>query len=140
MCVHYLIDCIQAVKAARKAFDEGPWPKMTAKVCLHVCMHASYTSSDTHRCIMFGDGGCVGTLHQEAMQAAVCAMQLKRTACMQTVLQERGRVLYRLADLMERHAQELAMLETLVGGLPNLLYFSAWIQSRCELTDCVRGF
>jgi len=31
-------DINRAVKAARKAFDEGPWPKMTAYVtCFHYC-------------------------------------------------------------------------------------------------------
>ena len=28
---------------------------------------------------------------------------------------ERGRVIYRLADLLEKHSEELALLETLVG-------------------------
>ena len=27
-------DIDRAVKAARKAFDEGPWPRMTAYVCI----------------------------------------------------------------------------------------------------------
>ena len=31
---------------------------------------------------------------------------------------ERGRILYRLADLMEKHADELAALETLDNGKP----------------------
>lgn len=30
-------DVNRAVKAARKAFDEGPWPKMTAYVCSEYC-------------------------------------------------------------------------------------------------------
>ena len=51
-----------AVKAARKALTEGPWPKMSAA--------------------------------------------------------ERGRLLYKLADLMESHAEELARLETLDNGKP----------------------
>src|SRR4030095_3732275 len=51
-----------AVAAARRAFDSGPWPKMTAR--------------------------------------------------------ERGRVLYRLADLIEKTADELAALETLNNGKP----------------------
>lgn len=51
-----------AVKAARKAFEEGPWPKMSAA--------------------------------------------------------ERGRLLLRLADLVERHQEELAALETLDNGKP----------------------
>jgi aldehyde dehydrogenase (NAD+) len=51
-----------AVSAARRAFDSGPWPKMTAR--------------------------------------------------------ERGRLLYKLADLIEEHADELAALETLNNGKP----------------------
>lgn len=31
---------------------------------------------------------------------------------------ERGRILFRLADLMEKHAEELAALETLDNGKP----------------------
>src|SRR5208283_1861484 len=51
-----------AVQAARKAFEEGPWPKMNAS--------------------------------------------------------ERGRLLHRLADLIEKHQEELAALETLDNGKP----------------------
>jgi aldehyde dehydrogenase (NAD+) len=51
-----------AVKAARKAFESGPWPKMNAA--------------------------------------------------------ERGRLLYKLADLIEEHLEELAALETLDNGKP----------------------
>lgn len=53
-------DVERAVQAARKAFDEGPWPRMTGE--------------------------------------------------------QRGRVLLRLADLVEDHADELALLETLDNG------------------------
>ena len=35
-------DVNRAVAAARKAFDEGPWPKMTAYVTIPYC--ASYVS------------------------------------------------------------------------------------------------
>jgi aldehyde dehydrogenase (NAD+) len=55
-------DIDQAVKAARQAFEEGPWKKMSAS--------------------------------------------------------ERGRLMYRLADLMEAHQEELAQLETLDNGKP----------------------
>src|SRR5437764_6806033 len=51
-----------AVKAARKAFEEGPWPRMSAS--------------------------------------------------------ERGRLLHRLADLIEQHREELAALESLDNGKP----------------------
>jgi aldehyde dehydrogenase (NAD+) len=55
-------DVDRAVKAARKAFDEGPWPRMNAS--------------------------------------------------------ERGRLLNRLADLIEQHKEELAALESLDNGKP----------------------
>ena len=55
-------DIDAAVRAARKAFEEGPWRKMSAR--------------------------------------------------------ERGKCLYRLADLVERHQEELAILETLNNGKP----------------------
>ena len=51
-----------AVKAARRAFDKGPWRKMSAR--------------------------------------------------------ERGKLIYRLAELMDEHREELAMLETLDNGKP----------------------
>src|SRR5947208_8402950 len=51
-----------AVKAARKAFEDGPWPKMNAS--------------------------------------------------------ERGRLLNKLADLIEQHHEELAILESLDNGKP----------------------
>jgi len=55
-------DVDKAVKAARTAFDSGPWPKMAAA--------------------------------------------------------ERGRLLYKLADILETYAEELARLETLDNGKP----------------------
>jgi aldehyde dehydrogenase (NAD+) len=55
-------DVDKAVKAARKAFDGGPWRKMNAR--------------------------------------------------------ERGRIMYKLAELMEEHIDELAALETLDNGKP----------------------
>jgi aldehyde dehydrogenase (NAD+) len=57
-----LQDVEKAVKAARKAFDEGPWRRMAAS--------------------------------------------------------ERGRLLYKLGDLVEKHADELAALEALDNGKP----------------------
>lgn len=56
------IDVDLAVKAARKAFDEGPWPRM----------------DPAHR----------------------------------------GRIMYKIADLMEQHIDELAVLESLDNGKP----------------------
>jgi phenylacetaldehyde dehydrogenase len=56
-------DVDKAVKAARKAFDEGPWSRMSPS--------------------------------------------------------ERGRLLWRLADLIEQHAEEFATLESLDNGKPS---------------------
>ena len=55
-------DVDRAVKAARKAFDEGPWPRMSPS--------------------------------------------------------ERGRLLWKLSDLIEKHAEEIATLESLDNGKP----------------------
>lgn len=62
-------DVDRAVKAARKAFESGPWPKMTAA--------------------------------------------------------ERGRILHRLADLIEQHQEELAALESLDNGKPYTVALAA---------------
>jgi aldehyde dehydrogenase (NAD+) len=56
------VDVEKAVKAARRAFDSGAWPKMSAT--------------------------------------------------------ERGKLMFKLADLIEKHADELALLETLDNGKP----------------------
>ncbi|HLV86210.1 MAG TPA: aldehyde dehydrogenase family protein [Candidatus Sulfotelmatobacter sp.] len=56
------VDVDEAVKAARKAFESGPWSRMSAA--------------------------------------------------------ERGKLIYKLADLVEKHADELAMLESLDNGKP----------------------
>lgn len=78
------VDVDKAVKAARKAFDHGPWPKMTAK--------------------------------------------------------ERGKILFKLGDLLDVHREELAMLESLDNGKPlaisravdipasadHIRYFAGW--------------
>ncbi len=45
------------------------------------------------------------------MLHSVSAMPTRRA------VQERGRMLYRLADLVEENAEELALLETLVSNL-----------------------
>lgn len=55
-------DVDKAVKAARRAFDEGPWPRLDAA--------------------------------------------------------DRAKIMYRLADLMEKHSDELAVLESLDNGKP----------------------
>ena len=86
-----------AVKAARKAFDSGPWRKTDAR--------------------------------------------------------DRGRLLYKLADLIEEHFDELAELETLDNGKPIsesknadlplvidcLRYYAGWADKICGQTVPVRG-
>lgn len=86
-----------AVKAARKAFEEGPWPQMDAR--------------------------------------------------------ERGRLLYKLADLIEANIDELAALETLDNGkpitealngdLPMVIdcfrYYAGWADKLCGDTIPIRG-
>jgi aldehyde dehydrogenase (NAD+) len=86
-----------AVKAARKAFEEGPWPKMDAR--------------------------------------------------------DRGKLLNRLADLIEENLDELAALETLDNGKPIkdareadfplvidcLRYYAGWADKVCGQTIPVRG-
>ena len=86
-----------AVKAARRAFDSGPWSKMDAR--------------------------------------------------------DRGRLLYKLADLMEQHLEELAALETLDNGKPIrdsrgadlplaidcLRYYAGWADKLTGDTIPVRG-
>jgi len=90
-------DVDRAVKAARRAFDEGPWPRFTGR--------------------------------------------------------ERGRILFRFADLLEAHLEELAQLETLDNGKPlsvsrstdipsvisHLRYFAGWADKITGKTVPVDG-
>jgi aldehyde dehydrogenase (NAD+) len=78
-------DIDRAVAAARRAFDEGPWPRMTA-----------YVSPPRP------------PLHTP------CTAWL--LTVVSSALQERCRVLLRFADLIERHADEIAALETWDNG------------------------
>ncbi len=70
-------DAERAIQAAREAFDDGPWPRMTGA--------------------------------------------------------ERGRILYQIASLIERDAEELAILETLDTG-------KTLTESRADMGDIVRVF
>ncbi|RCV08197.1 hypothetical protein SETIT_1G307000v2 [Setaria italica] len=82
-------DIDRAVAAARKAFDEGPWPRMTAYVRTpHPPLHTGTSSNSRSR----------------------------RGWSPWFSLQERCRVLLRFADLIERHADEIAALETWDNG------------------------
>ncbi|AQL03016.1 Restorer of fertility2 [Zea mays] len=84
-------DINRAVAAARKAFDEGPWPKMTAYVNTQLEILVSAVSSWPEA--MLTDGWNL-------------------------TLQERSRILLRFADLIEKHNDELAALETWDNGKP----------------------
>ena len=90
-------DADAAVRAARKAFDGGPWPEMAAA--------------------------------------------------------DRGKLLWRIADLIEKHADELGALETMDNGKPIFesrqvdipmvaevfRYFAGWATKICGETVPVRG-
>ncbi|RLM80543.1 aldehyde dehydrogenase family 2 member B7, mitochondrial-like [Panicum miliaceum] len=84
-------DIDRAVAAARRAFDEGPWPRMTAYV--------RTPSTAPH----------IGTAHAGGSRSRHGHRGL-------VSLQERCRVLLRFADLIEQHADEIAALETWDNG------------------------
>jgi len=87
-----------AVKAARDAFDHGEWPRMSGSVRF----------LDSIRDAL-------------AIAARVCrsnALQVEmgEKKIVSEMWQERGRIMTRFAELVERHADELAALESLDGG------------------------
>jgi phenylacetaldehyde dehydrogenase len=77
-------DIDAAVKAARKAFDSGPWPRMTAS--------------------------------------------------------ERGKLVWKLADLLEEHLEEFATLETLDNGKPLTVARAADIPLAAEMFRYMAGW
>jgi len=77
-------DIEQAVSAARKAFDQGPWRKMTAS--------------------------------------------------------ERGRLIWKLADLVEEHTEELAYLESLDNGKPLVIARAADVPLAVDLLRYMAGW
>src|SRR5258708_37336733 len=76
-------DIEQAVKAARQAFDHGPWPRMTAS--------------------------------------------------------ERGRLIWKLADLLEANTEEFGYLESLDTGKPLSVAKSAYVALAVDLFRYVAG-
>lgn len=46
-------DINRAVVAARNAFDEGPWPKMSAYVCIYALLLVSVCSNMLRLILMF---------------------------------------------------------------------------------------
>ncbi len=77
-------DIEQAVRAARKAFDEGPWPRMTAS--------------------------------------------------------ERGRLMWKLADLIDAHNEEFGYLESLDNGKPLTVAKAADVPLASELFRYMAGW
>jgi phenylacetaldehyde dehydrogenase len=77
-------DIDAAVKAARKAFDSGPWPRMTAS--------------------------------------------------------ERGKLVWKLADLLEEHLEEFATLETLDNGKPLTVARAADVPLAAEMFRYMAGW
>jgi phenylacetaldehyde dehydrogenase len=77
-------DIDEAVRAARKAFDHGPWRKMTAS--------------------------------------------------------ERGRLIWKLADLVEEHTEELAYLESLDNGKPLVIARAADVPLAVDLLRYMAGW
>ncbi|MFZ0479029.1 MAG: aldehyde dehydrogenase family protein [Terriglobales bacterium] len=77
-------DIDAAVKAARKAFDSGPWPRMTAS--------------------------------------------------------ERGKLIWKLADLLEQHVEEFATLETLDNGKPLTVARAADVPLAADLFRYMAGW
>ena len=86
-------DIDRAVAAARRAFDEGPWPRMTAYV-------RTPSTRPPH------------------WHGARRRLALTPRSPWSGLLQERCRVLLRFADLIEQHADEVAALETWDNGKP----------------------
>src|ERR1700675_464599 len=77
-------DIDEAVKAARKAFDQGPWRRMTAS--------------------------------------------------------ERGRLIWKLADLLEAHTEEFGYLESLDNGKPLAIAKAADVPLAVDLFRCMAGW
>ena len=103
-------DVDRAVAAARKAFDEGPWPKMTAYV--------STVQTANHFCPL------VVMLLIAIADFFSLVFHLAPIVCVAKhiilpvylFLQERSRIMLRVADLVEKNTDELAALETWDNG------------------------
>lgn len=83
-------DVNRAVSAARKAFDEGPWPKMTAYVIGYTFLK-NYTLTIHYGRITYFQ------VHDDFVQ-------------------ERSKILLKAADLIEKHNDAIAALETWDNG------------------------
>lgn len=85
-------DIDHAVATARKAFDEGPWPKMTPYVRKPLFFLCYYI---TNYHVMILD-----------FNLSI------------SFIQERSRIMLRAADLIEKNMEEIAALETWNNGKP----------------------
>ncbi|KAF4355504.1 hypothetical protein F8388_015258 [Cannabis sativa] len=113
-------DINRAVSAARNAFDEGPWPKMTAY---------SHAPSSGAAVDIPSKRGCIAKIP------------------------ERSCILLRFADLLEKHNDELAKLETWDNGKPYeqaakievpmvvrlIRYYAGWVDKIHGLTAPADG-
>lgn len=116
-------DINRAVSAARKAFDEGPWPKMSPYVldfyflfpfCFLWQLMWNLVDTDTH-----------ARTHPHTYQwpgryfhFKMCSKTFLTLLSMFYFVQERSKIIYRFADLLEKHKDELAALEVWDAGKP----------------------
>lgn len=91
--------CCSAVAAARKAFDEGPWPRMSGKQ-VRAGRRCARRAAPRHEQPPF----------LACADPALCAPAAPPPGL------QRGRTLSRLADLIEANLEELATLESLDNG------------------------
>lgn len=116
-------DINRAVSAARKAFDEGPWPKMSPYVldfyfifpfCFLWQLMWNLVDTHTH-----------ARTHPHTYQwpgryfpFKMCSKNFLTLLSMFYFVQERSKIIYRFADLLEKHKDELAALEVWDTGKP----------------------
>ena len=96
-------DVNRAVSAARKAFDEGPWPRMSPYVTLLLLFLYWLLNYSSNYLKCEKDMGLDLT---------------EFTLGLVWFLQERSKILLRFADLLEKHNDEIAALETWDNGKP----------------------
>lgn len=97
-------DINRAVSAARKAFDEGPWPKMTPYVNTCPSLFPFFFISSNSRIVVVFWGFLICKYLASLFVAKYG--------------QERSCILFRFADLLEKHCSEIAALESWDNGKP----------------------
>lgn len=104
-----------AVKAARRAFDEGPWPRLTGYVsCCFQCKCFSRTPVLKASPPFASPSLLLANAEADLRRSVLRVWYL----IFIQFVQERGRVLSKIADLIEDHGKELAALETIDSGKP----------------------